>query len=212
MKTEELKFSKYPFIVPTEKRTVNKLEKLVSELKECGSAKTATLVIKHWNKFMDELETEMGVIYVLSTLDSTNKAYRNARAKTDELSPLVSKYANDFNKILAKARYRKDLEKSFGKYYFEMIDNSLKAFDDKLIPDMIEENKLSSRYDEIMGGAQIEFRGKTLNLSQLGKYIQDVDRETRKEAAQGCIQQIPSQSKLNMILSSSSNGWLDRCS
>ena len=32
---EDLKFSDYPFIVPTEKRTINKLESLIQELKEC---------------------------------------------------------------------------------------------------------------------------------------------------------------------------------
>lgn len=31
---EDLKFSEYPFIVPTEKRTINKLEALTKELKE----------------------------------------------------------------------------------------------------------------------------------------------------------------------------------
>ncbi len=184
MQTEELKFSKYPLIVPTEKRTINKLEKLVEELKECGSAKTAMTAIKHWNKFNDELETQISVIYVLYSLDTTNKVYKNAQDRVDELTPLLSKYSNEFNKVLAKARYRKDLEKILGKYYFEMIDSSLKAFDDKIIPELIEENKLSSHYNEIMGGAKIEFRGEVINLSQLGKYLQDNDRNTRKEAAQ----------------------------
>ena len=183
MKTEAIKFSDYPFIVPTEKRTINKLEKLVADLKECGSAKTALLAIKHWNKFCDEIETQLSVIYVLYSLDTQNKAYKNAQDRVDELTPLISKYSNEFNKILAKARYRKDLEKVLGKYYFEMIDASLKTFDEKIIPDLVEENKLSSKYSEIMGGAQIEFRGQTFNLSQLGKFLQDSDRETRKEAA-----------------------------
>ena len=55
MKTPDLKFSEYPFIVPTEKRMCNKLESLIQDLKECGSARTALLAIKHFDKYMDIL-------------------------------------------------------------------------------------------------------------------------------------------------------------
>ena len=89
-----------------------------------------------------------------------------------------------FSKILAKASYRPELEKKLGSYYFQMIDASLKSFDEKIIPELIQENKLVSEYDALLGGAEVEFRGETLNLTQLGKYTQDVDRATRKEAAQ----------------------------
>ena len=180
---EDLKFSDYPFIVPTEKRTINKLENLIQELKECGSSKTASLAIKHYNKYMDELQTHISIVYVLYSLDSRNKAYKRANDAVDELMPLIQKYDTDYKKILAKAKYRKDLEEKFGKFYFKMIDFSLKSFDEKILQDCIEENKLSSRYGEILGTAQIPFRGETLNLSQIGKYIQDTDRDTRAEAA-----------------------------
>ena len=71
MKTPDLKFSEYPFIVPTEKRMRNKLESLVKELKECGSARTALLVIKHFNKYMDELSTQGSIIGVKYACDTT---------------------------------------------------------------------------------------------------------------------------------------------
>lgn len=183
MKDKTLKFEEYPLRIPTEKRTINKLESLIHELEECGSANTAKLAVKHWNKYMSELSTDVSVIQVRYTLDTTNKVYKNAQDKVDELSPIFSKYSNDFEKILLKAKYRKDLEKLYGKYLFKMYENNQKAFDPKIIPDLIEENKLTSKYDEIMGGAQIEFRGGVYNLSQIGKFTTNADRETRKEAS-----------------------------
>jgi len=182
-KVPDLKFSQYPFIVPTEKRMANKLESLLQELKECGSARTAALAVKHWNKYMAELGTQASVISVLYSLDTRNKAYKKAQEKLDELTPTISNYENKYRKILVKAKYRKDLEAIYGKYLFELYDASLKAFDESIVPDLIEENKLTSQYDAIMGGAQINFRGEVLNTSQLGKYLQDSDRETRREAA-----------------------------
>ena len=184
MKTEDLKFSEYPFIVPTEKRMCNKLESLVKDLKECGSARTALLAIKHFNKYLDELYTQASIIYVKYACDTTKLANKKAQERLDELSPIISNYYNQFIRILAKAKYRKELEAYFGKYYFKKIDKSIKAFDEKIVPDLIKQNKLSTKYDEIMGGAQIPFRGEVLNLSQLGKHMQASDRDERREAAQ----------------------------
>ena len=179
-----MKFEEFPLNVPSEKRIINKLESLIHELEECGSALTATVAIRHWNKYMTQLATDQSVIYVRYSCNTKNPVYKRAQDRVDELSPIVSNYANKFAKILTKARYRKDLEKKFGKYYFQMMDASLKSFDEKIIPELIQENKLVSEYDALLGGAEIPFRGETYNLSQLGKFTQDVDRETRKEAAQ----------------------------
>ena len=184
MKTPEIKFSEIPFIVPTEKRMINKLEGFIKDLKECGSARTASLVIKHYNKYMDELGTYASVIYVKYACDTTKPAYKKAQERLDELLPIVNNYSNQFIRILAKAKYRKELEEQYGKYLFKKYDIALKTFDEKIIPDLIRQNKLTSKYDEIMGGAQINFRGEVLNLSQLGKYTQSADRDTRREAAQ----------------------------
>ena len=184
MKVPDLKFSEYPFIVPTEKRMCNKLESLVQDLKECGSARTALLAIKHFDKYMDELTTQAQIIGVKYACDTTKLANKKAQERLDELSPIIANYSNQFSKILAKAKYRKELEAHFGKYYFKKIDNSLKAFDEKIVPELIKQNKLTTKYDEILGGAQIPFRGEVLNLSQLGKHMQSSDRDERREAAQ----------------------------
>lgn len=183
MPKTNLKFEDYPLNVPTEKKLVAKLEELVKEIRECGSILTAREAIKHWNKYMSQIQTDMSIIYVRYSCDTTNAQYKRAQARCDELSPIITSYSTQVAKILTKAPYRKDLEKEYGKYLLKMYDNSLKSFNDKIIEECIQENKLSSEYDRILGGAQINFRGEKLNLSQLGKYMQDKDRETRREAA-----------------------------
>jgi len=179
----DMKFEDFPLTVPTEKKINKALGELIKELEECGSVLTASSVIKHWNKVMTEFETDASLIYVRYSCNTKDPVYKRAQARVDELSPIVSNYSNQYARILTKAIYRKEMEKQMGKYYFQMLDASLKAFNEKIIPDLIQENKLVSEYDSIMGGAEIKFRGEVLNLSQLGKYLQDKDRETRKEAA-----------------------------
>ena len=158
MKEENLKFEEYPLRVPTEKRTINKLETLVQELEECGSALTAKKAVNHWNKYMNDLGTDMGVIQTRYTLDTRNSVYRNAQQKLDELSPVFSNYSNKYEKILLKAKYRKDLEKIYGKYLFKMYENNQKAFDEKIIPELIEENKaLKAQIDRILRAVKDKF-------------------------------------------------------
>ena len=130
MKDIDLKFHEYPLNVPTEKRTLNKLESLASEVEECGSILTAKNAIKHWNKYMNELGTDMGIISVLYSLDTRNPVYKRAQQKIDEISPLISSYATRVEKALVKARYRKDLEKKYGKYLLKMYEGNLRCFDE----------------------------------------------------------------------------------
>ena len=183
MKKEPMKFSDYPFVVPNEKQFVKKMEKLIAELKACDNAKDAAKVIKKIDAYSEVINTQGCIIYVMYTLHTDNEKYKAAQDKIDEMSPLMSKYGTDLSKILVNAPYRLELEKKFGSFLFKKYEASLKAFDEKIMPELVKENKLSSEYEMILGGAQIDFRGETLNLSQLSKYIQDKDRATRKEAA-----------------------------
>ena len=183
MKKQPIKFSEYPLVVPSAKRMSKKLDKLVSDLKACQNANEAFKVINKINAFFEELETETSVIYVLYTCNTTNEDYKKAQETVDELSPLFGKYSTDVQKLLVNAPYRAELEKKYGSFLFKKYEASLKTFDEAIMPDLVKENKLVSEYDMVFGGAQIEFRGEILNLSQLGKYMQDKDRETRKAAA-----------------------------
>ena len=184
MKKQPMKFSEYPFVVPNEKQFVKKMEKFVADLKVCKTAEEAAKVIKKINNYSEIIETQGCIIYVLYTCYTDNEKYKKAQDKIDEMMPIMSKYGTEISKILVNAPYRPELEKKLGAFLFKKYENSLKAFDEKVMPELVKENKLASEYDVIMGGAQIEFRGEKLNLSQLGKYTQDKDRATRKEAAQ----------------------------
>ncbi|MFO7968736.1 MAG: M3 family oligoendopeptidase, partial [Candidatus Izemoplasmatales bacterium] len=44
------------------------------------------------------------------------------------------------------------------------------------------ENRLSTKYSKLLAGAEIEFKGKTYNLTQMGPFLQCLDRKTRHQA------------------------------
>ena len=63
-----------------------------------------------------------------------------------------------------------------------MTESSLRCFDDSIMDLMAKEAKLQTEYSKLVSGAKIKFRGETYNLSQMGKFTQDKDRDTRKAA------------------------------
>ena len=183
MKQEAIKFSEYPFIIPNIKRFEKKMNQFISELKACQNADEAYKVIKRLNKYNSAIETQISVIYVMYSCDTTSERNAKAQEFVDEVSPIFAKYGTEIRRLLVEAPYRPELEKKLGSFLFKKYDLSLKTFDEKIMPELMKQNKLTSEYDLIFGSAQIPFRGQTLNLSQLGKYMQDPDRDTRKEAA-----------------------------
>ena len=95
---------------------------------------------------------------------------------------MISSSLNKLSKVLVNHPLREKLENIYGGYWFKMMELSLKTFDDVIRDLLVEESKLTIEYDKIMASAQIEFEGKTNNLSQLRKYLTNTDRNIRKEA------------------------------
>ena len=164
-------------------KVTEKLEGFTSELSKTKDPKEALKVIKALEKYMDKFENNATVISINYTLNTADKHIAKLQDHMDEISPIISNEINKFNKVLVAHPCRKELEEKLTHYYFQMIDNSLKSFDEKIIPELIEINKLSSQYDKVMGGAQIEFRGHVYNLPQMGKFSMSKNRDDRREAA-----------------------------
>ena len=164
-------------------KITEKLEGFTKALEETSDSKEALKVIRALEKYMEKYENNATVISIRYSLNTTDKYIAKLQDHLDEISPMISNEINKFNKVLVKHPCRKELEEKLTPYYFKMIENSLKSFDEKIIPELIEINKLSSSYDKILGGAQIEFRDGVYNLSQMGKFAKSKDRATRRESS-----------------------------
>ncbi|MCH4201932.1 MAG: M3 family oligoendopeptidase [Bacilli bacterium] len=175
-------FEEYPLRVPSLAKVEKKLGGLIEEFKNAKDAVEAIKVVKKVNKFNGDLMTDMTIISIRFTIDTRNEIYQKAHDTIDEISPEISAIFNQYNILLVNSPFRKELEKAFGSYLFTMIDNSIKCFSPEIVPQLQTENRLTSQYAKLLAGAQIKFRGEVYNLSQLGKFMQDKDRETRKES------------------------------
>lgn len=160
-----------------------KLLPLIEEFKTGKTFNEQDYVFKKINKAMDDLSTDISIIYVRYTINTKDKKYLKLQNKIDEISPFISQIANEFNKAMIESPFKADFEKKYGTHLFRMIETSLKCFDEKIIPELQEINKLSSEYTSLVASAQIEYKGEKYTLTQLSKFSNSLDRNVRKEVA-----------------------------
>ena len=185
MKQKEIPpFEQWPFRVPNIKKEDAKCEELTAELRSAKSEEEALKAVKKFFKASDRIQEMFQMIEVCYTCDTENKKYVKAVNVLDEGGPLLTNASNGFAKALLESPYRVYLEQKLGSHLFTMYDFQLRSFDERIIEDSVEENKLTTEYSAIIAGCKVPFRGETYNLSQMGKFMQDLDRNTRKEAAE----------------------------
>lgn len=100
----------------------------------------------------------------------------------DENAPLIEQSEQKFTEAMLSSPLRPQLEEKYGKLIFVNAELSRKCFSPEIIPDLQEENRLSSEYQKLIASAQIEFGGKTLSLAQLGAYKENSERIIRHAA------------------------------
>lgn len=173
--------------LPYERITIEAFEKEASEItKEFNAAKDGAeqfLAHKKYYSLMAKVRTAMILAGMRHDGDVSNKFYEAEQEYYDEISPKVQSFEVKYQKMLYNSKFRSYLEGKIGQVPFKDIEIQLKAFDDVLIPLKQEENTLTSRYNKLIAQTKVEFKGETLNLSLLGKYLHSKDRKTRIEAS-----------------------------
>lgn len=178
MKFKDMPYER-PDLVTYEKTQNCLLDKIQKET----DLTTLKNLIETFKENKSNLDTLFSLCEVRHTINTNDTFYNEEFNFLTENSPITQKIENSFNEILLKHNKRPLLEKEYGSYYFKKLELNYKCFNDKIANLLVLEQKLSDRYDTLIAGAKISFEGKTYNLSQMAKFGQNLDRETRKKAA-----------------------------
>ena len=177
------KFSEFKF----KKVDLNKIQKdfmeMMNAFQNATSFEEQDKILVKYFKYGEDLNTNFSIAHVRYTQDTTNEENIKNKQTLDEVGPLLGVFTNAFSKALVNSKFRKELEEKWGTHLFNMYQVALETFDEKIVPELQELNKLSSEYTKIVASAKIEFNGEVLNLSQLGKYAQSLDRDVRRKAS-----------------------------
>ena len=183
-----MKFNEYKY----EHLDLEKIKKEFSELiKSFEKAENVEGQVNAFDeiiKLRNHIETMQTLVSIRHSVDTNDEFYDKENEYMDEISPILFGFTNDFYKALVNSKFKDELIQKYGKFLFDLAENTLKTFSPEIIPDAQEENRLSSKYSKLIASAKIDFDGKELNLSQMVPYTQSKDRNIRIEAAKKVAQ------------------------
>ncbi|WP_052055686.1 M3 family oligoendopeptidase [Myxosarcina sp. GI1] len=140
--------------------------------------------LQQWDSLRRYLDSWSALTALHFNQDTRNLAYKEAQEYSDELQPKLTALAVEMKRKLLNSEHRAELEAICGKHAFSLWEADITTFEPAIEADLVEEAKLVSQYVELLASAEIEFAGKTLNLSEITKYTEDRDRHTRYLAEQ----------------------------
>ncbi len=177
------KFSQMKFKKPDLARIERDFDAIIDEFNSAECFEDQNRALKRMFKYSDHLNTNFSIGYVKYTCDTQDKENIKNQELIDEMGPQIDVFVDRFNKALVNAQFRDELEAKWGKHLFNMAQTKMETFDEKIVPELQEINKLASEYTKLIASAKIEFGGEVYNLSQMGRFTTSPDRKTRREAS-----------------------------
>ena len=160
-------------------------ELMAGWLNRFGKAKSADEQISVL-KEVDESTREYSSYQAIASLNFNrnikDKAAKAEKDYYDKIGPEIQEIHNKLDQAVDASDFKDELKKEWGDTFLKMIEMDLKTFDPKIMDMLRKETELRNEYTQLVGGAQIEFDGKTYNLAGLGPFHTDQDRDLRKRS------------------------------
>lgn len=177
-----MKFSEFKYFRPN--LTILKTEILAS-LEVFKTAETAQKqneiisIINEKRKSYHAMESICHIRHSINTLDSFYDAEKDFFNESD---PQFFSVVKKFYETVLDSKFIDELKKMRPTQFFDLAKIGLSTFSDEVIEDLQNENKLVSQYDKLIASAKIDFLNKELTLAEMGPYLTDNNRTTRKDA------------------------------
>ena len=183
-----MKFNEYKYEHLDLEKIKKEFSELIESFEKAENVEGQVNAFDEIIKLRNHIETMQTLVSVRHSIDTNDEFYDKENEYMDEISPILFGFTNDFYKALVNSKFKDELIQKYGKFLFDLAENTLKTFSPEIIPDAQEENRLSSKYSKLIASAKIDFDGKELNLSQMVPYTQSKDRNIRIEAAKKVAQ------------------------
>lgn len=179
-----MRFEEFKYTRPNMDEIESKYNAALGRLEASSSVLEQEEAINMINSIRNELSTDFNLVYIRHSIDTTDEFYKEEQDFLDEMEPLAKALDTKYYKALVNSPFREQLEEKWGAQLFSLAECELKTFDDSIIEDLQQENKLTTKYSKLIASAKIPFKGEELTLAQLDPYTESTDREVRKKASE----------------------------
>jgi M3 family oligoendopeptidase len=176
-------FKDYKYERPNIDELVSSGRELIEKFQNASSYEEALGFYKEFEAKERTFETMYVLTSIRNSIDTTDEFYDAESKFFAENSPRIQQVGVEFGKALVSSKFRKEFEEAKGEFLFIKLENQIKTFDPAIMEDLQEENLTALEYDKLISSAQIEYDGEVKTLAQLAPYLQNPDRNVRKEAS-----------------------------
>ena len=177
-----MKFSQMPYERPDLEGMKQTLSGLVERLKGAASYEEAKAVFLEKEQELKHIDTQATLASVRHSIDTRDQFYDGEETFWNSAFPQLQEYMQAWTAAMLASPFRKDFEAEYGDLLFVNAEIQLKTFSPEIIPQLQQENDLTTEYEKLLASAQIPFEGKTYTLSQLTPFKTDAD-DARRLAA-----------------------------
>ena len=153
-----------------------------ASLENAQTIEEATQTFARWDALRRAFLTWSALTELQFQRFTGNPEFRAAVELHNALRPKITGLDVAMKRKFLAHPLRAGLERQLGEYVFARWETDVTAYDPVIEPFAVQESTLQDEYTALVASAKIDFRGEQLNLSTLGKYAEDPDREARREA------------------------------
>ena len=143
--------------------------------------------VREWDQLRRSLSTWQALVELRFNQDTKNEQYQAARKHCDELRPKLTELEVVMKRQLLEEEHRQQVEQEYGAHVLALWEVDILTYDPAIAGDLIRESELEASYNERLANAKISFRGSDYNLSEITKFLEDLDRPTRHDADAGLM-------------------------
>ena len=161
---------------------ISSMERVIERVENATCCEDLLNARIDYNKDSEELGTMVRLAHTRLNLNSRDEFYSGEMDYYNSALPEIQMYDIKFSKAFLASPFLEEAKKKLNPLIITMMELSLKTADERILEEMQEENKLTTEYGKFVSELTYDFRGENVTLGILRKYMQDNDRETRKEA------------------------------
>lgn len=177
-------FSRYTVARPDYDEVAEEYRRLLAALEAASDREQAVDAVERWDGLRQRLYTWSAVVEIRYCQDTQNESHQEERTYRDQLQPKLTELDATMKRSLLESPHRAALEQQYGQHAFDLWKCDIAAFDPAIKDRLVQQSKLEADYTALLAGAQFDFQGESLTLSEIRKYAEHPDRRLRHDAEQ----------------------------
>ncbi len=173
-----IQFSEITSVRPSEETLMRDYQVLNAALDEGRRAEA----LKGWDRLQREHATWHALVGLRFSQDTASAEAKAEREYADALAPKMTEHGIALTRRLLADSDRAGLEALVGRHAVRLWEVGVTTFEPVIAADLEQESTLCARYTELMSAGKVTIQGRTVNLSGIAPYSEDLDRSIRHEA------------------------------